>query len=83
MNLEKQVARLVALDRMINQKSTGTPKEIAQKMNVSESTVFRLLRTMKENLNREFIFDRHANTYVYVETYGEIDFKTLLLAVEQ
>ncbi|MFQ3576068.1 MAG: helix-turn-helix domain-containing protein [Cytophagales bacterium] len=83
MNLEKQISRIVMIDRMIQLKSTGTPKEISRKMNVSESTVFRLLKALKENINRDIEFDRHLNSYVYLQEYGEIDFKKILFAVEE
>ena len=47
MNLLEQINRIERLDQLIRMKATGTPKQIAKRLNVSRSTLYNLLGFMK------------------------------------
>ena len=46
-------------------KSTGTPKELALKLNVSERTIYSYIHFMKRELKAPIIYNRLKNTYQY------------------
>jgi hypothetical protein len=45
--LQKYAERLRRADRLIRQESTGTPKEFASKLNISESHLYGFLEELK------------------------------------
>ena len=49
MNLEKYFERFQRLHAMIEKKATGSPAELAGKLNLSEKAVFEYIRAMREN----------------------------------
>ena len=63
MNFEK----LKQLDYFIQSESTGTPSELAAKMKVSKSMVFRYISFMKKELNAPICYKQMKETYVYEE----------------
>ena len=65
-NLVKQIAYLERVDRLIRLKATGSPKQLAKRLDVSEATVFRLIDTMKI-LNAPISYDFTIQSYTYSE----------------
>jgi predicted DNA-binding transcriptional regulator YafY len=65
--------RLEYLNQLIKKKSTGSPLELAQKMNVSERTTFYYLDTLK-SLGADVKFSRTRNSYYYFVD-GTFDFQ--------
>lgn len=65
--LTQQIAVLERIDQLIRLKATGRPKQLAERLEVSESTVFRMIETMKE-LNAPICYDLSRQSYVYTET---------------
>ena len=65
--LTQQIAVLERIDQLIRLKATGRPKQLANKLEVSEATVFRMIETMKE-LNAPICYDLTRQSYVYTET---------------
>ncbi|WP_083867429.1 HTH domain-containing protein [Fulvivirga imtechensis] len=54
------------LDRIIflaERKMTGTPNELSQKLNVSPSTIKRMIRTLKDK-NIPITYCRYENSYI-------------------
>jgi len=47
MNFLTQIRRLERLDQLIRMKATGTPKELAKRMQVSRSTLYNILEFIK------------------------------------
>lgn len=47
MNLLKQINRIERIDQLIRMKATGTPKELAKRLNISRSTLYNILEFMK------------------------------------
>jgi predicted DNA-binding transcriptional regulator YafY len=60
----KYFNRLKHLDDLINRKATGSPDELAKKMNLSRSVLMEYLRDMKE-LGFPIKFSKHRNCYYY------------------
>lgn len=64
MNLPDQLSRLERLDQLIRLKATGTPAELARKLEVCERTVYYLIRILKERDNPVF-YDKERQSYCY------------------
>ena len=65
--LTKQIELLERLDQLIRLKATGRPKQLAERLRVSEATVFRTIETMKE-MNAPICYDIGRESYIYTET---------------
>jgi predicted DNA-binding transcriptional regulator YafY len=55
---------LLRLDQFIQRKGTGSPPEFAQKMGVSERSLYEYLRVLKE-LGAPIRFSRQERSYYY------------------
>lgn len=64
MKFFEQLERLEQMHQLIKLHATGTPKEFAQKMGVSERTLYELLNIAKE-LGACIEFNRYCRSYVY------------------
>ena len=62
--LIKQIALLERVDQLIRLKATGRPKQLADRLEVSEATVFRMIEVMKE-LDAPITYDFSRQSYVY------------------
>lgn len=58
--------RLIRLDYFIHIKATGTPKQLAAKLNIGERSVRGYISVLKE-LGAPIIYCRKRNTYYYQE----------------
>lgn len=65
--LTKQIALLERVDQLIRLKATGSPKQLAERLQVSEATVFRIIETMKE-MNAPVCYNIAIQSYSYTET---------------
>jgi predicted DNA-binding transcriptional regulator YafY len=81
--MEKYVTRLALMDKMIRRKSTGTPKELSHKLQVSESTIFRLLRTMRESMGLKIEWNPEHNSYVYRADSIKFNLEKLILSAQE
>jgi DNA-binding CsgD family transcriptional regulator len=64
MNFHDQLSRLERLDQLIRLKATGTPAELARKLDVSERTVYYLIRNLKER-DKPVFYDKERQSYCY------------------
>ena len=64
MKTVQQLERLKAVHRLIEAKKTGTPDQLASKLNVSRRYVFRLVDQIRA-LGGEIAFSRRRKTYYY------------------
>lgn len=64
MSYTKTLKREKYLKELIEKQCTGTPKELAVKMEISESTVYRILKALKE-LGEPIDYSESKNTYYY------------------
>ena len=61
-----QIKLIERIDRLIRLKATGNPKTLAKKINVSESTIYRLIETIKE-LGAPVEYNLLYKSYIYTE----------------
>jgi len=66
MKLLEQIERLQRIDQLIRLESTGNPQELAEKLNISVSTLYELLNCMKE-IGAKIYYNRQKATYTYKE----------------
>lgn len=81
--MEKYITRLITLDKLIQRKATGTPKELANRLNISESTVYRLVRVLREDMGLSVTFCNKNKSYVYQPGSEKFSFDRIVLAVEE
>lgn len=62
--LLKQITLLERVDQLIRLKATGRPKQLAERLEVSEATIFRIIETMKE-MNAPVYYDLARQSYAY------------------
>jgi len=58
--------RIKRIDQFIRMQATGTPKELADKLGLSKSTVFEYIYLMKE-MNAPIEYDNFAKSYIYTK----------------
>lgn len=64
----KQLERLRKAHELIKQEKTGSPKEFANKLNVSERETYRIIEYLKE-LDAKIDFSRTINSYFYEDSF--------------
>jgi predicted DNA-binding transcriptional regulator YafY len=73
--MKKHLERIGRIDQLLRFKSTGTADELAEKLEISRSTLFETLSLMKD-LGAEIAYCPHRQTYYYTqEGRFEIGFK--------
>lgn len=65
MSLNTYISRIKRLDDLIRRKSTGTPKELAEKLNISERWLYVLLEELREEFDCPIVYDRTKRSYKY------------------
>ncbi|WP_372489979.1 HTH domain-containing protein [Chitinophaga sedimenti] len=73
MALKNTISRLEYLDNLICKRSTGTPKQLARKLNVSERSIRDHISLLKE-LGAPVRYCRQRNSYYY-HSIGRFHFK--------
>lgn len=53
------------LHKFITNERTGSPKELADKLGVSERTIYSYISYMKINMNAPIVFDNQKRSYLY------------------
>ena len=61
--------RLENIDRLIRKKGTGTPKQLAQKLHISESLLYEYLSFMKEQ-GAPIVYNKMRQSYYYEQQGG-------------
>ncbi len=64
MKLDEYGEKMELLKKLVANATTGRPKELAEKLGVSERTVRRLIDRLKMK-NSKIEFDRKINSYVF------------------
>jgi len=65
MALYNYINRIERMDRLIRRKSTGNPKELAEKLNISERWLYIFLDELRSELDCPIRYDRRKRSYVY------------------
>jgi predicted DNA-binding transcriptional regulator YafY len=81
--MEKYITRLLKTDQLIRRKATGSPKELAEKLDISESTVYRIIRILKENMRLSVEFNKECNSYIYARENERLNFENLTLTAKE
>lgn len=71
MALYDYLNRIEQLDGLIRKKRTGPPKELAQRLDISERWLYYLLEELKTELDCPIRYDRRKRSYIY-ETPGRL-----------
>ena len=78
MKLIEYCNRLERLHLMISHKSTGTPKELAKKLNISERRVYDYINYFKLEFGAQIHYNKTTKTYEYLSEEGlEVIIKAL------
>lgn len=79
MKLLEQIERINRLHELIKHRRTGTPAQLAQRLNLSTSMVYKLIDELKLR-DVPIVYSRQLGTYYYSRSFQmkiSIDFKTL------
>jgi predicted DNA-binding transcriptional regulator YafY len=60
----KFIQRFKRIDELIHSKSSGTPAQLAEKLDISESTLYEFIAVMKE-LGAPIQYDKFTQRYFY------------------
>jgi len=60
--------RFQRIDKLINMQATGTPKQLAQRLAISERQLYKYLCFMKKELNAPIKYNKQRQSYYYNET---------------
>lgn len=70
MNIILQHLELIErTDRLIRLQATGTPAKLSNRLGISKTTLYRVIKTMKE-LNAPILYDASLQSFVYEEPVG-------------
>ncbi len=63
MKFDDYQEKIEQIMKLIDRANTGSPEELAQKLNISERTVRRIIEKLKSK-NRDIAFCRKAKSYI-------------------
>lgn len=70
MNLiTKQISLIERIDQLVRLQGTGSPKELATRLNISKAKLYRIIDIMKA-LNAPIVYDFAIQSFVYEEAVG-------------
>lgn len=65
MKIKNYLLRIQQIDRLIRQQRTGPPGELAERMGLSESTIYAYLQYMR-NTGAPIAYSKKQKTYYYL-----------------
>ncbi len=65
----QQLTLIERVDQLIRMQATGTPIELASRLGISKTKLYRVINTMKA-LNAPVVYDVALQSYVYEEAVG-------------
>lgn len=68
MRLHEIITVMVRLDNLIRMKATGSPDQLAARLNVSRTTIHRYLNELR-NFGAPIKYCRYRNSYYYEEEF--------------
>ena len=67
--ITKQINLIERIDQLVRLQATGSPVELAIRLNISRAKLYRIIEIMKE-LNAPIAFDFAVQSFVYEEEVG-------------
>jgi predicted DNA-binding transcriptional regulator YafY len=67
----KFIERFKRIDEIIQNKSSGSPAQLAERLEISESTLYEFIAVMREE-GAPILYDKYAQRYFY-ETPGHFN----------
>lgn len=80
MKLLEQIERINRLHELIKHRRTGTPSELANRLNLSTSMVYKLIDELKLR-DAPIVYSRQLGSYYYSRSFQmkiSIDFKAIV-----
>ncbi len=74
MKILTQIERMKYIDWLIRRKATETPKQLAEKLNVSVITIYRYIRELKD-MGAPIVYCRYCESYKYTNEDYKLEFK--------
>ncbi len=65
----KHIELIGRIDQLIRLQATGTPQELAEKLDISRTKLYRTINTMK-SLNAPIQYDATLQSFVYARAVG-------------
>ncbi|GAA4273508.1 hypothetical protein U6A24_18945 [Aquimarina gracilis] len=65
----KQIELIERIDRLIRMQATGSPEELAHRLEISKTKLYRALNIMRE-LNAPIVYDVSLQSFIYKEAVG-------------
>lgn len=65
----KNIELMERIDQLVRMKATGNPVELAKRLGISKTKLYRTIKTMKA-LNAPLEYDCSMQSYIYVKTVG-------------
>jgi len=62
------IVKLSRLDSLIRRAATGSPEELARRLDMSRSSLFELISYLKEEMGAPIIYNRNRPSYMYSYT---------------
>jgi tetrahydromethanopterin S-methyltransferase subunit H len=56
---------IIQLDNLIGKEMTGSPKQLASKLSMTERSVYNYIAFMKQEMNAPILYDYQRISYVY------------------
>lgn len=66
MNFKERINLVERIDQLIRLKATGTPKNLAKRLGLSETSVWRTISEMKE-MKAPIVYCMNSQSYIYEE----------------
>jgi predicted DNA-binding transcriptional regulator YafY len=66
--IEKKINQLERLHELIQRKATGTPAELAAKMDISARSIYHLIEYLK-SIGASIKYSKYKETYYYAEDF--------------
>jgi len=66
MKIYTHIERIKCLHSLIKREATGTPLQLAEKLNVSVATVYRLIAELRDR-DTPILYCKHSQCYKYTE----------------
>jgi len=61
----KYVNRLLYIDELIRKRSTGSPSQLANRLDISVRMVYEIIKELREDLQAPISYDHANGTYYY------------------